>query len=79
VFQGNGATSLKIPGLAPGLFLESQYLIAFETGLGENNDGGFNDFIVLISNVVPVPEPALAWLIGASSLVALRRRRVRST
>jgi hypothetical protein len=75
VFQGNGTTMLKIPGLAPGLFLESQYLIAFETGLGENNDHGFNDFLVLISSAVPAPEPALAWLFALSSLAVLVGRR----
>lgn len=79
VFQGNGMTTLKIPGLAPGLFLESQYLIAFETGLGENNDHGFNDFVVLVSNLAAVPEPGLAWLLGASTLAVLFGRRFRST
>lgn len=78
VFQGNGTTMLKFPGLAPGLFVQSQFLIAFETGLGDENDGGFNDFIVSVSSIVPIPEPALGWLLGISSLAVLRGRRLRS-
>jgi hypothetical protein len=74
VFQGNGLTMLKFPGMAPGLFLTSQFLIAFET-LGK--DGQFNDFIVSVSGL-SVPEPALALLFGMS-LAALCARRVRST
>jgi hypothetical protein len=78
VFQGNGTTVLKFPGLAPGLFLENQFLIAFETGLGDGNDGGFNDFIVSVSGIVPVPEPAIAWLVCISGLALVCGRRLRS-
>jgi hypothetical protein len=74
VFQGNGTTTLKFPGLQPGLFLENQFLIAFETG----KDGGFNDFIVSVSGIVAAPEPALSCLLGLS-LAALWARRPRST
>jgi len=74
VFQGNGETQLKFPGLAPGLFLTNQFLIAFETG----NDNGYNDFIVSVSGIVAAPEPALCLLVGAS-LAALFARRIRGT
>jgi hypothetical protein len=73
VFQGNGQTILKFPGMSPGLFLTSQFLIAFET----NKDGQFNDFIVSVSGLA-VPEPALALLLGMAA-AALCARRVRST
>lgn len=82
VFQGDGTTILKLPGLAPGLFLPSQFLIAWETGLGDANDGQFNDFLILVSNVVPVataPEPAFAFLLGISALAVVCGRRARST
>jgi hypothetical protein len=72
VFQGNGLTMLQFPGLAPGLFLTSQFLIAFET----NKDGLFNDLIVSVSGLA-VPEPALGLLLGLS-LAALFARRTRS-
>lgn len=74
VFAGDGLTTLKLPGLAPGLFLPNQFLIAFETGC----DGGFNDLLVLVTGIVPAqaPEPALAWLTGVS-LAALCARRAR--
>jgi len=79
VFQGDGHTVIQLPGLAPGLFLPSQFLIAWETGLGDANDGQFNDFLVLVSNIVPVtvPEPAFALLLGISSLALVCGRRER--
>jgi len=81
VFQGDGVTVLKLPGLAPGVFLPSQFLIAWETGLGDANDGQFNDFLFLVSNVVAVtaPEPAFAFLLGISALAVVCGRRARST
>jgi len=74
VFAGNGLTTLRFPGLQPGLFLQNQYLIAWETG----DDGGFNDLIVSVAGIVPVPEPVSMGILGIASLVALRARRVRS-
>ena len=81
VFQGDGTTVLKLPGLAAGLFLPSQFLIAWETGLGDANDGQFNDLLVLVSNIVPVsvPEPSFALLLGISALAVVCGRRARST
>lgn len=77
VFQGDGQTVIKLPGIAPAVFLPSQFLIAWETGSGDANDGLFNDFLVLVSNIVPatVPEPAFALLLGISSLALVRGRR----
>jgi hypothetical protein len=72
VFEGNNKTILRFPGLAPGLFLTSQFLIAFET----NKDGQFNDLIVSVSGLA-IPEPALGLLLGLS-LAALYVRRARS-
>jgi hypothetical protein len=79
VFEGNGETMLKLPGLQAGLFLPGQFLIAWETGLGDANDGKFNDFLVLVSNIVPgtVPEPSFALLLGISSLALICGRRAR--
>jgi hypothetical protein len=75
VFQGDGQTVLDLPCLSPGLFLPSQFLIAFET----DGDNRFDDLLVLVSGVVAhVPEPGVAWLLGVS-LAALLARRVRST
>jgi hypothetical protein len=80
VFAGDGTTTLKLPGIAAGLFLPGQFLIAWETGLGDANDGQFNDFLVLVSNIVPVtvPEPAFVVLLGISSLALICGRRARS-
>lgn len=81
VFQGNGTTVLKLAGLSPGAFLPSQFLIAWETGIGDANDGEYNDFLVLVSSIlpiVPVPEPAFALVLGVSALALVCGRRARS-
>lgn len=76
-FQGNGETTLQYPGVDPALFLADQYLLAWETGTGENNDGDFNDFIVSVSAVTAVPEPGAAALLGLAVVALARMRRVR--
>jgi hypothetical protein len=80
VFQGDGTTVIQLPGLRSGVFLPSQFLIAWETGLGGANDGQFNDYLILVSNVLPgqVPEPSFVLLLGISSLALLCGRRARS-
>ena len=76
VFQGNNQTQLELPGLRPGLFLDSQFLIAWETGLGGKNDGDFNDLIVSASAITAaVPEPGAAALVGLALLGAFARMR----
>jgi hypothetical protein len=75
VFQGNDSTMLKLPGKRQGVFLNSQFLVAFETG----SDHGFEDIVFLVSGILPgtgtVPEPTTLALLAISTLgVAFARR-----
>lgn len=77
VFQGNDQTMLKLPHNRPGLFLDSQFLIAFETG----SDHGFEDIVFLVSGILPgphiVPEPETLALLAISTLGVVFARRGR--
>lgn len=77
IYQGDNATTLELPGKAPGLFVDSEYIIAFEDGSRKfGADGDFNDLVVMMESIQPVPEPAtLAGLGLVGSLLAFSRRR----
>lgn len=70
-YEGNGST--KLNGYT---FLNSEYLLAWEDG----SDMDYQDFVVLVESVRPVPEPAVLGMFGLGLLlvggfVASRRRR----
>ena len=78
-FAGNGSTSLSMGGFT-GTFLPSEYLLAWEDLAWGNSDLDYNDFVVLVESVHPVPEPTALGMFGLGVLllggfVALRRRR----
>jgi len=70
-FQGNGQTTIQLPGLSAGIFRADQFILAFDA----DGDGVFGDMVVALAGVVPVPEPTSALLIGISLVALLRLRR----
>jgi hypothetical protein len=71
-YQGNGQTTIQLPGLQAGIFRPDQFILAFDA----DGDGVFGDMVVAIAGIdVPVPEPASALLIAASLLALVRLRR----
>jgi hypothetical protein len=63
-YKGNGAT---FNGSAPSnligqIFGSNSYILAWEDGAGNNSDRDFQDFVVVVKDIAPVPLPAAAWL-----------------
>ncbi len=76
-YQGTGDL-VDLPGVAPGIWTPSEFVLAWEDLNSSINDGDFDDFVVMVESVQPVPLPGAVWLFG-SALVAIvgfaRRRR----
>ncbi len=77
VYQGNNQTQLKLAGKQPGIFTDNEFIVAFEdlTRAGYT-DSDFNDLVVMVESVKPVPEPAtLAGLGLVAGALGLKGRR----
>lgn len=78
-FHGDNATTLKT-GNTKGLFLSNEWMLAWEDLRWGAADLDYNDFVVFVESVHPVPEPAVLGIFGFGALmigfaVGLRRRR----
>ncbi|MFP5270253.1 PEP-CTERM sorting domain-containing protein [Coleofasciculus sp.] len=56
-YQGDNQTKLKINGLDSGTFVDTEFIFAFEDKPFSGSDKDFNDMVVHISGIEPVPEP----------------------
>jgi hypothetical protein len=69
-YQGTNTDMVQINGLAPGLWTDQEYVLAFECGAFTGGcDGDFDDFVVMVESVNPVPVPG-AVLLGILGLSA---------
>ena len=90
-YAGKGDT-IQISPYAPGVWPDDSYILAWEdlpvapsNGLSNScsgdcityGDGDYNDLVLYVESVQPVPVPAAVWLFGSGllGLVGIARRR----
>ena len=77
-YQGTG-DQVQLPTFNPGEWNPNEYILAWEDLPFGNYkyDGDFNDMVLMVESVQPVPVPAAVWLFGSGllGLVGMARRK----
>lgn len=82
-YDGNGTNTIKV-GNVTGVWGANEYIMAWEDTPFAKSDLDYQDFIVIVESVHPIPEPAVLGmfglgLIGVMFAVRMRRRNNRNS
>ena len=72
-YRGTSTDTVQLPGLAKGLWTDSEYIFAWED-LWNGGDQDFTDFVVMVESIVPVPGAVLLGILGLG-VVGLKLRK----
>ena len=61
-YQGENIDTVKIANLDPGTWTDNEFVLAFEDKASDYSDGDYQDFVVMVESVLPVPVPAAVIL-----------------
>jgi hypothetical protein len=75
-YQGTGDT-IQLPNIAPGTWTANEYALAWEDLPASAADFDYNDMVLMVESVEPVPVPAAVWLFGSGllGLIGMARRK----
>ncbi len=66
-YQGTNTDTVQIGSTAAGLWTDNEFVLAWED-LNGGGDLDYNDFVVMVESVLPVPEPSVLALMGLGLL-----------